>query len=71
MLQTPAAVGVPNRTQADDRFTPGGRPGAGSHTTGTPLVMGVKKSVLLTGTPTVRLLAAVEALNREKQVESW
>ena len=65
----PAAVGVPESTHPAERFKPGGRPCEGPHTTATPELLGVMNSVSLTGDPTARL-AAVEPLNREKQVES-
>ena len=59
---------MPDRTQPEERIKPEGRPVEGPHTTGIWDV-GVMISASFTGTPTVRLLAAVEPPNKEKQVE--
>ena len=69
-MKEPAAVGVPESAQPEERTTPGGRPMDEKHTTGTLGFLGVMKSVSLTGVPTERLLVAVEPLNNEKQLES-
>ena len=60
---------MPDRTQPEERIKPRGKPIEGPHTTGIWDVS-VMISVSFTGTPTVRLLAAVEPPNKEKQVES-